>query len=44
MRYPIPPEARCLVNQPGTRLWRIPENHIDCLAGRLVDLYPALRR
>jgi esterase/lipase superfamily enzyme len=44
LRYPVPPEARCLVLKPGTRVWRIPENYIDCAAGRLYDLYPALRR
>jgi esterase/lipase superfamily enzyme len=43
LRYPIPPAQRCLVNQPGTRIWRIPANYIDCLAERLLERYPGLR-
>jgi len=44
LRYPLSPEARCLVTKPGTRVWRIPENQIDCAAQALLERYPALRR
>ncbi|HEX6239844.1 MAG TPA: alpha/beta hydrolase, partial [Polyangiales bacterium] len=44
LRYPIPPQRRCLVQRPGSQAWHIPENYVDCVAGRLLDAYPALRR
>lgn len=44
LRYPIPPQQRCLVRHAGSHAWRIPENYVDCVAGRLLDAYPALRR
>jgi esterase/lipase superfamily enzyme len=44
LRYPIPPAQRCLVNTPGSRIWRIPDNYIDCMAERLLERYPGLRR
>jgi esterase/lipase superfamily enzyme len=44
LRYPIPPAQRCLENQPGTLVWRIPENYIDCVAERLLRFYPDLKR
>ena len=44
LRYPIPPELRCLQNVPGTRIWRIPDGYVDCVAGKLLELYPPLRR
>lgn len=44
LRYPIPPEQRCLRTRPGTRVWRMPEGYVDCVADRLLDAYPALRR
>jgi esterase/lipase superfamily enzyme len=44
LRYPLSPEARCLVTKPGTRVWRIPENQIDCAAQALLKRYPDLRR
>jgi esterase/lipase superfamily enzyme len=44
LRYPIPPQQRCLSTKPGTRVWRMPENYVDCVATRLLDAYPALRR
>jgi esterase/lipase superfamily enzyme len=44
LRYPIPPERRCLENV-GKRIWRIPEpRYLDCLAARMLELYPALKR
>lgn len=44
LRYPIPPEQRCLRTKPGTRVWRMPEDYVDCVATRLLEAYPALRR
>ena len=44
LRYPIPPENRCLANVPGTRVWRIPDGYVACVAGKLIELYPPLRR
>lgn len=44
LRYPIPPAQRCLENQPGTLVWRIPENYVDCVSDKLLRLYPALAR
>ena len=44
LRYPIPPEQRCLRNERGTRVWRMPDDYVDCVANRLLQAYPALRR
>ena len=44
LRYPIPPANRCLTNPEGKRVWRIPDNYVDCVANRLLELYPELRR
>lgn len=44
LRYPIPPEKRCLRNQPGTRIWRMPDDYPDCVATRLLEAYPVLKR
>ena len=45
LRYPIPPANRCLVNEPiGTRIWKIPENYPECVADRLLETFPELRR
>lgn len=44
LRYPIPPAERCLVNRKGTKIWYIPPNYVDCVAERLLKVYPALRR
>ena len=43
LRYPIPPGQRCLVNKPGTRVWQIPNDYLDCVAGRLLDRFPELK-
>ena len=43
LRYPIPPAQRCLVNQPGSRIWRIPDTYIDCVTERLLERHPELR-
>ncbi len=44
LRYPIPPERRCLVIAPGTRVWRLPDNYPQCVAERLLTAFPELRR
>lgn len=44
LRYPIPPEQRCLRTKPGTKVWSMPEDYVDCVAKRLLEAYPALRR
>ena len=44
LRYPIPPERRCLTNPEGKRVWRIPDNYVDCVANRLLEIYPQVRR
>jgi esterase/lipase superfamily enzyme len=43
LRYPIPPERRCLVNQPGTRVWRFPDDYPQCVGDRLLAAFPELR-
>ena len=44
LRYPIPPEQRCLRTKPGSRVWRMPDGYADCVANRLLEAYPVLRR
>lgn len=44
LRYPIPPQQRCLVLERGTQVWRIPDDYVDCVAQRLLHAYPQLRR
>ena len=44
LRYPIPPEQRCLKNKGRSRVWIMPEDYVDCVATRLLQVYPELRR
>ena len=44
LRYPIPPQARCLARAPGRNVWHFPENYPDCVADRLLARFPELRR
>jgi esterase/lipase superfamily enzyme len=45
LRHPIPPARRCLVNDPRRpRVWQIPEDYPRCVADRLLEALPALRR
>ena len=44
LRYPIPPAKRCLHQVAGTQTWRIPEDYPDCVATRLLEAYPVLKR
>lgn len=44
LRYPIPPERRCLKNDPpGTRVWRIESDYVDCVISRLLAAFPQLQ-
>ncbi len=44
MRYPIAPEKRCLVSTGRRNVWKFPDNYVDCVADRLVQTFPAVRR
>jgi esterase/lipase superfamily enzyme len=45
LRYPIPPANRCLVNRPpGSRVWQIPDDYMQCVTDRLLATFPELRR
>ena len=44
MRYPIAPEKRCLVSAGRRNVWKFPDNYIDCVADRLIQTFPAVRR
>lgn len=45
LRHSIPPSQRCLVNPPGKqRIWQIPDNYPECVADRLLEAFPELRR
>lgn len=43
LRYPIPPASRCLVSE-RKRVWRFPDDYPKCVADRLLEAYPGLRR
>ena len=44
LRYPIPPQQRCLRHKGQSRVWVMPEDYVDCVAGRLLQAYPELGR
>lgn len=45
LRYPIPPDRRCLVPiAPGKHIWRIPDDYPDCIAREFLRVYPQLQR
>ncbi|APV49309.1 hypothetical protein BWI17_06205 [Betaproteobacteria bacterium GR16-43] len=45
LRYPIPPEKRCLENKPvGSRVWRMPDNYLECTSERLLQAFPELKK
>ena len=44
MRYPFPPAQRCLRPLSGSPVWKIPDDYLDCLAARLLTVYPELAR
>jgi esterase/lipase superfamily enzyme len=45
LRFPIPPGERCLENRPaGTRIFRVPDDYLECVSDRLLQAYPQLRK
>src|SRR5262249_7769632 len=44
LRYPIPPERRCLVPARARNVWKFPDNYVDCVAERLTHAFPEVRR
>lgn len=44
LRYPVPPQQRCLVRQAGGNVWRFPEDYPQCLTEQLLRIAPELRR
>lgn len=45
LRYPLPPEKRCLVRDERYKKgWRMPNDYPDCVVNRLLKAYPELRR
>jgi esterase/lipase superfamily enzyme len=42
LRHPLPAAQRCLVNPPGARVWRMPDNYPQCVADRLLAACPGL--
>ncbi len=44
LRFPIPPQTRCLVPEGHRNVWRFADDYLDCLATRLVAAFPQLRR
>jgi len=45
LRHPIPPGKRCLVGRPRARnVWKLPDDYPQCVADRLLEAFPELRR
>lgn len=45
LRYPLPPEKRCLVQDKRyTKIWHLPDDYPDCVANGLLKVFPQLRR
>jgi esterase/lipase superfamily enzyme len=45
LRYPIPPDGRCLVPiAPGKHIWRMPDDYPDCIVREVLKVYPRLQR
>lgn len=45
LRYPLPPEKRCLVqDKKYTKIWHMPDDYPDCVANGLLKAFPYLRR
>ena len=44
LRYPIPPDRRCLAQGEGKRLWLFPPDYVECLERSLLREFPYLRR
>ena len=44
LRFPVPPQNRCLVPAGSRNVWRFADDYVDCLAARLIRSFPRLRR
>ena len=45
LRFPFAPEQRCLVpTGRANTLWKFPDDYPDCIAKRMLEIYPELRR
>ncbi len=45
LRYPLPPEKRCLVpDKKWRKIWRMPDDYPDCVANSLIKAFPYLKR
>lgn len=44
LRYPIPPQRRCLIRGAGKNIWNFPEDYDRCLEDTLWKSVPELRR
>jgi len=44
LRFPAPPQTRCLAPEGHRNVWRFADDYLDCLAARLVKAFPQLRR
>lgn len=45
LRYPLPPEKRCLVrDEKYKKVWRLPGDYPDCVVNSLLKAHPELRR
>ena len=45
LRFPLPPERRCLVqDKKYTKIWHMPDDYPDCVANGLLKAFPYLRR
>ena len=44
LRYPIPPQRRCLVPGPHKNIWKFPDDYERCVEDTLWKAFPELRR
>ncbi len=45
LRYPLPPEKRCLVrDKKYPKIWHMPHDYPDCVVNSLIEAFPQLRR
>jgi len=44
LRFTAPPQTRCLAPTEHRNVWRFGDGYLDCLANRLIEAVPSLRR
>jgi esterase/lipase superfamily enzyme len=44
LRFTLAPERRCLVSAGNRNVWRLPDDYVDCLAKRIIEVDPKYRR